>query len=103
MLKNAELWFLGVDYTVASEGGQVKKINIKELFKLEVAKIPQINFDAAIQIQWHVSNMIEKNQTKREFVLNLVNEFMKRWTRHSESKQKKYEKIAQSIKTNLSN
>ncbi len=103
MLKSAELWFLGVDYTVSSNGGLVQKVNIKDLFKLDVVKIPQINFDAAIQIQWHVGNMVEKSQTKKEFVLDLAGEFMKRWIKHSQSKQTKYERIVQSIQTNLSN
>jgi hypothetical protein len=99
MLKLSELWFLGGVYSATSGGGKLESITIKDLFRLDVSKIPQINFDAAIQIQWHVTDMIEISQTKKKFVNSLADDFLKRWNHHSCSKQKKYESLVKKIKS----
>ena len=100
-LEQMELLFLGVDYTTAGDQATVNNIHIKDLFKLDVTEIPQINFDAAIQIQWHVKDMKEIKQTKKEFILKLSNEFIKRWNHHSSAKQEKYEELVKNIKSKL--
>lgn len=101
ILDEVELWFLGVTYDIIDDEAKVNGVAIKDLFKLDVAKIPQINFDAAIQIQWHVEDMKEIKQTKQQFVLSLTDEFLKRWTHHSKSKQAKYEELVKNIKDKL--
>lgn len=109
LLSQAELWFLGISYIIESarsgasaNRAVVSSVALKELFKLDVEKIPQINFDAAIQIQWHVEDMKEVMQTKDIFVGNLADEFIERWRHHSSAKESKYEKLIQSIKGHLS-
>lgn len=102
ILNFVELWFVGVSWEASKKGAIVKDVVIKDLFKLDVEKIPQINFDAAIQIQWHVIDMVEKEQTKIEFIENLSSMFIQKWKRHSESKGKKYEKLVDDIKKGIS-
>jgi hypothetical protein len=112
LLSQAELWFLGVSYAIESTQGEVggvainkavvSSVALRDLFKLDVEEIPQINFDAAIQIQWHVEDMKEVKQTKDTFVANLADEFIERWRHHSSAKESKYEKLIQSIKKHLS-
>ena len=102
LLESVRLWFIGVNYAATEKGGKIKCIFVKDLFKLDVSKIPQINFDAAIQIQWHVENMIEKEQTNQEFALSLSKEFIERWDKHSIQKGNKYREITDGIKRRLS-
>ncbi len=102
LLDFAELWFVGVNYLATTKGGKIGGIFVKDLFKLDTSLIPQINFDAAIQIQWHVENMIEKEQTNKEFTLSLSEEFFKRWTKHSTQKENKYKILTERIKKKLS-
>jgi len=101
VLDDIELWFLGVSYISSQDTGKIKSIIIKDLFKLDIKQVPQINFDAAIQIQWHVEDMKEVTQTKPTFILSLVDEFMKRWNHHSKNKQRKYEAITKKLKNRL--
>lgn len=100
-LDQMELLFLGVDYVTSGNQATVNKIHIKDLFKLDIKEMPLINFDAAIQIQWHVKDMKEINQTKKAFILNLSDEFIKSWNHHRESKQVKYEKLVKDIRNKL--
>lgn len=101
LLNFTELWFVGVNYHTTEKGGKIVGIYVKDLFKLDTSLIPQINFDAAIQIQWHVENMIEKEQANKEFALNLSDEFIKRWEKHSKQKQNKYKILTDRIKKGL--
>ncbi|MEK6906845.1 MAG: HincII family type II restriction endonuclease [Nanoarchaeota archaeon] len=101
LLDNAELWFIGVNYLATEKGGKITGIFVKDLFKLDVSLIPQINFDAAIQIQWHVENMKEIEQSNKEFAIKLLDEFIIRWEKHSKHKDSKYKILAKSIKSKL--
>lgn len=96
ILNSMELWFIGVTYN-AEEGGKIERIYVKDLLKLDAMSIPQINFDAAIQIQWHVEDMIEVNQKKQDFVLTLAKEFIRRWEHHIKTKQIKYKKLTDKL------
>ncbi len=101
ILEDVNLWFIGVKYTAGSSGGIVESISLKELFKLDVSLIPQINFDAAIQIQWHVEDMVEKDQKRVYFIRDLSDMFIKQWRLHSKHKTKKYETLVRKIKIGL--
>lgn len=101
LLKLSCLWFVGVTYNATKDGGKLVGIYIKDLFKIDTSKIPQINFDAAIQIQWHVENMIEIEQNNEDFALRLSEEFIKRWKKHSRHKEEKYTQLVQKIKERL--
>lgn len=98
LLEKVNLWFLGVDYSVEDNKATVSDVHIKDLFSLHLAKLPQINFDAAIQIQWHVRDMVEKSQDKLAFMKELAETFMKQWKSHSGRKEEKYEKLVRRIK-----
>lgn len=96
-LDRVAMWFLGVEYHVDETETLVENIHIRDLFSLDLDSLPLINFDAAIQIQWHVHNMVEKTQSKREFMGNLAGVFMEQWSKHSSGKTKRYEKIVSEI------
>jgi len=98
VLGKVNLWFLGVDYTVHGSVAVVDKVHIRDLFLLDLSKLPQINFDAAIQIQWHVRDMNEIQQDKLTFVENLAKTFISQWKAHSERKEAKYGTLVEKIK-----
>ena len=100
-INKTELWFIGVDYEIYDEGGVPKEVNIKSLTKLDISKVPQINFDAAIQIQWHVKDMIEENQSGIDFIKNFLIVFLSEWEKHIRNKTTKYNSIVDKIKRNL--
>jgi len=101
-LDKVQLWFVGVGYMVEKSIANVQEVNLKDLFKLDTSRIPQINFDAAIQIQWHVKDMVEIKQTKKEFIKNLAKTFLEQWRRHAQGKEQKYAKLVQGIEKALS-
>lgn len=101
-LEKLQLWFVGVGYHFIDSKARILEINIKDLFRLDTSQVPQINFDAAIQIQWHVSEMVEKEQTKVEFIQNLSATFLQQWRKHSQGKERKYSKLVSDITDALS-
>ena len=98
LLTKINLLFIGVDYKIKDGNCILKNVHVKDLYKLDSSQIPQINFDAAIQLQWHVCDMVEKEQTKKEFILTLAKCFKEQWDKHSEKKSKKYTKLVKEIK-----
>lgn len=101
MLEKVNLWFVGVSYDITSTGAIAKSVHIRDMFLLDLSKLPQINFDAAIQIQWHVKDMVEITQDKFSFVEKLADTFMEQWLRHVKSKQEKYEGLAKTLKDRI--
>lgn len=101
LMDKLNYWFIGIGWEHTDKGGVIKDAIIKDLFKLDTNKIPQINFDAAIQIQWHVKDMIEKEQSKEDFILNLSYTFLTQWESHSKRKGNKYKKLVTEIVKNL--
>ena len=101
-LEKVQLWFLGVGYISKKSIGTIQEVHLKDLFKLDISEIPQINFDAAIQIQWHVKDMIEIKQSKKEFVRNLAKTFLDQWREHAKGKGEKYTKLVKDIEEALS-
>lgn len=102
-LDEINIWFIGVDYHSEGTIAIVESIHVKDLFKLDLTMLPQINFDAAIQLQWHVRNMVECDQSKIEFVRSLAQALLDRWNHHVRNRTQKYERwvreIIESIET----
>lgn len=98
MLEYAEYWFIGVNHKqINKDNAKVKDILVKDLFKIDVSKIPQINFDAAIQIQSHVEDMAQLDQNKKQFIKDLINRFIESWNHHKNKKEEKYIKLYNDI------
>ncbi len=96
----ANLWFIGFYYKRYRSYSEIKEIYVKDLFKLDVTRIPVINFDAAIQIQWHVKNMIEKeDMDKLKFIESLAEEYLKRWQEFVQKRTQKLEETIQELKS----
>jgi putative N-acetylmannosamine-6-phosphate epimerase len=92
VLDKVNLWFIGIYYRQSENHTIIEDVYIKDFFKLDVKKIPVINFDAAIQIQWHVKDMVEiEDQDKLTFIEKLADTFMEQWQGHVKGKQEKYE------------
>lgn len=98
MLEKVNLWFIGVSYATSKDGTIVTNIHTRDLFLLDISELPQINFDAAIQMQWHVKDMVEIEQDRLSFVENLADTFMVQWKSHVKSKQERYGPIAENLK-----
>jgi len=101
-LERLEIWFIGIGYVVENSNALIQEVYVKDLFKLDASKIPQINFDAAIQIQWHVKDMVEKDQSKTEFIRDLCKTFLMQWKKHAKNKEEKYIKLVTEIDQILS-
>lgn len=103
MFYDIEYWFLGVDYIELEPGlAKAESINIKDLFRIDTSAISQINFDAAIQIQFNVRDIPEIDQTRIQFLDRISKLFIDTWKRHAERKSEKYEKLVNEIKDKLS-
>jgi hypothetical protein len=98
-IEKVNLWFLGVYYTVTSTGAVANEVHVRDLFMLDLDELPQINFDAAIQIQWHVKDMVEIEQDKLTFIETLADTFIEQWRNHSGKKEEKYASLVGNIKT----
>lgn len=96
-LDDINIWFLGVSYHSEDENAIIEEVCVKDLFLLDLEKLPLINFDAAIQIQWHVHNMIEKEQTRLKFIQNLAETFLEQWTNHHTGKTERYKVLVGDI------
>jgi hypothetical protein len=99
-LERLQYWILGVNWKFVDSKAIIQDVQLKDLFKLDVSKI-EINFDAAIQIQWHVKDMVEKEQTRVEFITQLTNRFLTKWQKHSQGKTRRYEKLVLQINSIL--
>jgi len=98
ILDKTNYWFIGVGYRVQDGIAKAIRADIRDLFKLDLMKIPQINFDAAIQIQWHVRDMVEKSeQDKLLFIQDMMKTLVIQWGIHSDRKGKKYKAAMQTI------
>jgi len=102
-INEINLFFIGVDYENKGVKSFVNSIHIKDLYRLDLDQLPQINFDAAIQIQWNVKDMIEKDQTKIDFIKKLAKIFLAQWEHHSKQKFKKYKSLVSDIESCLNN
>ncbi|RLI85785.1 MAG: hypothetical protein DRO98_06430 [Archaeoglobales archaeon] len=99
-LEDFELWFIGIYYEKKDLRACISqdRICLKDLFKLKVSKIPEINFDAAIQLQWHIKEMEEDpKQTKEKFIKDLAIEVQKRWEKFSKRRTSEFSDLVNGI------
>lgn len=97
-LERCNLWFVGINYSIEENKAKIEEVYLKDLFLLDLIYLPQINFDAAIQLQWHVEDMVEKRQTKLSFIEILTDKFMSEWKKHTSRKNEKYDELVSEIK-----
>ncbi|WOV93929.1 MAG: HincII family type II restriction endonuclease [Candidatus Nitrosoabyssus spongiisocia] len=100
-LNRISYWIIGFSYKYDKIIKQTKitEVNVKDLFLLDVDSMPNINFDSAIQIQWHPSKMSEiHNQSKKQFVDKLVDKFDHAWIKHKTSKDERFNTLLGDIK-----
>lgn len=98
LLDKIQYWVMGFDH----KSGLIHNVYVKDLFKLDVSKMPPINFDAALQLQWHVGDMETlPNQTNREFISNFTKKFNDDWKKHKERRDKRVQKNTRTIKKSL--
>jgi hypothetical protein len=81
LVEKVNVWLIGFDYNpLGEEKVRIEQCHFKNLFWLDLKKAPLINFDAAIQIQWHLKDMIEiENQAIHEFAENLAYKYRNEW------------------------
>jgi len=90
ILENIALLFVGVSWRQENHEIKFKSIEVRDLFALDLDQLPTINFDAAIQIQWHVSDMVELAPPlpRLNFVEKFVTTFNERWGQHVSKRSK---------------
>jgi len=81
-IDKANIIFVGIYYRIDNNNAHIIEMHVKDFFKLDVNKMPPINFDAAIQIQWHVRDMVEDPAIdKLTFLENLAKKYLNEWQR----------------------
>lgn len=85
---------MGFYYLPKGNKVQICKTYFRDLFKLDLNKAPPINFDAAIQIQWHLKEMVEdENQTLDRFAIELGKKYLKEWEIFKKQRDEKITKV----------
>lgn len=93
-LQKMSCWVLSVSH----KKGCIIEIHAKDLFLLDVSQIPIINFDAALQMQWHVKDMVEiPGQTRAKFIRTFKDRFLDEWDRHYRGKTRTFTKLGDDI------
>ena len=93
-IDKANIIFVGIYYSIKDNIGHIVDIYVKDFFKLDVNKMPQINFDAAIQIQWHVREMVENPDIdKITFLENLAKKYLIEWQKFMGERTKDIEHL----------
>ena len=93
-IDKANIIFVGIYYSIEDNICHIKNIYVKDFFKLDVNKMPPINFDAAIQIQWHVRDMKENPYIdKTTFLENLVKKYFIEWQKFMGERTKNIENL----------
>jgi predicted house-cleaning noncanonical NTP pyrophosphatase (MazG superfamily) len=104
-LEKANLLFLGIYYKEVENEVENKNkcvvitdIQIRDLFKLNVDRMPSINFDAAIQIQWHIRDMIEdEHMDKLTFLEKLAEKYQREWREFMRYRTNEMEEIVNEV------
>jgi hypothetical protein len=93
-IDKANIIFVGIYYSIKDNIGRIVDIYVKDFFKLDVNKMPPINFDAAIQIQWHVRDMVENSTIDRiTFLENLAKKYLIEWQKFMRERTKDIENL----------
>jgi hypothetical protein len=105
LIDKVNTWLVGFYYNPIGNG-KVKIISCRflNIFKLDLEKAPEINFDAAIQIQWHLCDMIEREeQTLEEFAQKLASKYLTEWKAFTQRRNEKLERIIQRLLNAIKN
>jgi hypothetical protein len=98
-IEKANLIFTGVYYRTEGNYAQITEVYVKDFFKLDVERMPPINFDAAIQIQWHVKDMIEKPDIdKLTFFEGLARKYLDEWQKFMKERTTQVEDLVNELK-----
>jgi len=98
-VEKANLIFIGIYYQTKDDYAQIMEVYVKDFFKLDVEQMPPINFDAAIQIQWHVKDMIEKPDVdKLTFFECLSKKYLDEWQRFMKERTARAEDLVNELK-----
>jgi len=99
LIKKVNVWIVGFYYNPMGEGKvKIVKCHFVDMFKLDLDKAPPINFDAAIQIQWHTGDMIERGeQTLEEFAEKLAEKYQTEWKSFIKRRDEKLERIIERL------
>jgi hypothetical protein len=93
-IDKANIIFVGIYYSIKDNIGHIVDIYVKDFFKLDVNEMPPINFDAAIQIQWHVRDMVENPAIdKITFLENLAKKYLIEWQKFMGERTKVIENL----------
>ena len=99
LTEKANVWLVGFDY-IPMGGGKVRieQAHFKSMLKLDLEKAPPINFDAAIQIQWHLNDMVEdETQSLGDFAKKLANKYRDEWKTFTNRRTDKLENIIKKL------
>jgi len=98
-IEKANLIFMGIYYRTKDNYAQITEVYVKDFFKLDVKRMPPINFDAAIQIQWHVKDMIEKPDIdKLTFFEGLARKYLDEWQKFMKERTTQVEDLVNELK-----
>jgi hypothetical protein len=93
------VWLVGFYYLPRENNKvQICRSYFKDLFKLDLEKAPPINFDAAIQIQWHLAEMVEdENQTLDGFAIKLGRKYLSEWESFKKQRDEEIRKLVNDL------
>jgi hypothetical protein len=99
LIKKVNVWLVGFDYNpLEEEKVRIRQCHFKNLFWLDLDKAPPINFDAAIQIQWHLRDMIEcEEQTVEDFAQKLAYKYRAEWKAFVNQRNEKLERFVEKL------
>jgi len=99
LIDKVNIWLVCFHYYRPRPGiAKIHKAIFRDLFKLDLSKAPSINFDAAIQIQWHVEEMIEDpSLTIEKFAIILARKLLDEWERFYQKRDRKIRKLTEEL------
>jgi len=99
LIDKVNVWLAGFYYIPIGSGKvRIEQSHYRDMFKLDLEKAPPINFDAAIQIQWHLGDMVEREkQTLDEFAKELGEKYLNEWKSFKKRRDEKMEKIVNKL------
>jgi hypothetical protein len=100
LIDKINVWLVGFYYQpLPNKKVKIIRCYFLDMFKLDLEKAPEINFYAAIQIQWHLHDMIEnKDQTLAEFALKLANKYVTGWSAFVKGRDEKLKRLVQRLR-----
>lgn len=95
----ANYWFVSCSWLFKDGNATIKEIDLRDLFKLDLvnSKGLTVNFDAAIQLQCHVKQMIELEQKKMQFMKNFSQLVSDQWKSFMKKRDKQYSDLTNTV------